>query len=387
MQRDRDYWAAYHAERVRFDRKKCSTGYNCGATCIPLRKECNKKPRSSLAMERLRKIEAIAFGDAPEVAGIQGLKKGEAAALGLDIYKRRNAKYQEIKAERDRQIEERKAAKGWTPAPSLSGRFASSPNATLTAKKFDEAFDALERLGGETAQNVRSMREFFAERGGAIAFGSGDSVGWIAESEAIRESLKRSEAEAAADFNMRGSSRIGGILYALDQYRIGRPSPDAIAQASKLLPMKRADGHYWAALNMVTIKDIGTQKIDYAPEAEQMKERVMQTLSKYKLASGVGFPEGSGVSRYEAMIITTIHEIGHMVHFKGSSRSSRRADDYGAAPGEVLKERAPSRYGKTDQEERFAEAFVGFVVAPEALKKTRPATYEWVKSTLERARE
>jgi hypothetical protein len=39
-------------------RRKCSTGYGCGSTCISLQKECRVSPGSSIGKQRLKRLLA-----------------------------------------------------------------------------------------------------------------------------------------------------------------------------------------------------------------------------------------------------------------------------------------------------------------------------------------
>lgn len=57
------YWAAYQAELERLDARRCSKGYECGNSCIPLAKECRKTPAASYGKERLRRISALSKGE------------------------------------------------------------------------------------------------------------------------------------------------------------------------------------------------------------------------------------------------------------------------------------------------------------------------------------
>jgi hypothetical protein len=41
-------------------KRKCSTGYSCGSSCISLQKECRVTPRSAMSKQRLRQLSALA---------------------------------------------------------------------------------------------------------------------------------------------------------------------------------------------------------------------------------------------------------------------------------------------------------------------------------------
>lgn len=95
---DRNYWAGYWLERLRFDRgpippkggaskkgggkkRTCQTGYSCGSSCISLKRECLKNSGSSIGKERLRKIEALAGAGSPDAQGIRDRRSAKAGEL------------------------------------------------------------------------------------------------------------------------------------------------------------------------------------------------------------------------------------------------------------------------------------------------------------------
>ena len=43
-------------------RKKCSIGYGCGASCIPLDKQCRVTPMSAVSQQRLKRLMNLAAG-------------------------------------------------------------------------------------------------------------------------------------------------------------------------------------------------------------------------------------------------------------------------------------------------------------------------------------
>lgn len=374
---DRNYWAGFWIEQFRLDaRRKCTTGYSCGSTCISLKRECRSNPASSTGKERLRKIQAIASGVAPEGLGLQRVKATEAATIAAGIQQQRSQRAGELRDERGKRP---------SPAsgPSLGDRMVSQPGSTISPRKMDEAFDALESLGGEVGENVRNLRQFFADRNGAIVFGRAGSLGnWISGSPKLLRAIDTAESEANALFGRMTGDRARAYRQAITSPRTNRTQSDI----DEILPMARGDGHYWAGQNFITVKDFGTTQIDYAPGGAELAGNVSASVRQRRLPGGVGFPTDSTLSRLDAMTLVVVHEMGHMVHSKGSSRAAQRTHSYDLAPEAVEKERAASRYGKTDNEERFAEAFVAFTLAPDALRETRPETYNWVKTTFERAR-
>lgn len=374
---DRNYWAGFWIEQFRLDaRRKCTTGYSCGSTCITLKKECQKSAASSIGKERLKKIQAIVSGATPEGLGLQRVKATEAATIAAGIQQKRSQRAGQLQKQR---AERPSSASG----SSMGDRMVSQPGSTISPRKMDEAFDALEAIGGEVGENVRNLRQFFADRNGAIIFGREGSLGsWVSGSPKLLRAIDTAESEANALFSRMVGDRARAYRQAITSPRTKKTQSDL----DEILPMALGDGHYWPGQNFITIKDFGTKTIDYAPGGKALAEGVAASLRQRKVPYNAGYPDGVPMSRLDAMTITLIHELGHMVHQKGSGRLARRSGDYQPPPPTVEREKAPSKYGKSNNEERFAEAFVAFTLAPDALRETRPETYKWIRSTFDQAR-
>ncbi len=73
-------------------KRRCTTGYSCGATCISLRKECRTSPGSAIGKERLKRLLALAGGAPSNQRGIGTVKAGEAAEIAQGIAAQRSQK-------------------------------------------------------------------------------------------------------------------------------------------------------------------------------------------------------------------------------------------------------------------------------------------------------
>lgn len=67
-------------------RRKCTTGYGCGATCISVQKECRNTPRASTSKERLQRLHQLARGEI-KPRGIGVLKPEQARAKAAALAK------------------------------------------------------------------------------------------------------------------------------------------------------------------------------------------------------------------------------------------------------------------------------------------------------------
>jgi hypothetical protein len=84
-------------------RRKCSTGYGCGSTCISLRKECRSSPRSATGKERLNRLLALAAGGSSSQQGIAPVKAKEAGELAAAITSRRGQQAVQLRGVRAQQ--------------------------------------------------------------------------------------------------------------------------------------------------------------------------------------------------------------------------------------------------------------------------------------------
>ena len=75
---------------------------------------------------------------------------------------------------------------------------------------------------------------------------------------------------------------------------------------------------------------------------------------------------------------TYIHEMGHQIHYAAGTPS---LPFQGADAVSWL----PSKYGGTNNLERFAETFVKYVVDTEGLKAASPGAYKWVDDAVNKA--
>ena len=89
-----------HAEaRLDAARRKCSTGYGCGSTCISVQKECRSEGGAATSKERIKRLEQLARGELKQ-RGIGGLKPDAAGRKAEELKTARTAKAQELLGQR-----------------------------------------------------------------------------------------------------------------------------------------------------------------------------------------------------------------------------------------------------------------------------------------------
>jgi hypothetical protein len=97
-------------ERIDALKRKCSTGYGCGSTCISLRKECRTRPGSAIGKERLKRLMALAAGGPFSQRGIGTVKAKEAGELAGAITARRGEKASQLRGARQQAAAEQTQA-------------------------------------------------------------------------------------------------------------------------------------------------------------------------------------------------------------------------------------------------------------------------------------
>jgi hypothetical protein len=90
-------------QRIDSLKRKCSTGYGCGSSCISLRKECRTRPGSAIGRERLKRLMALAAGGPSSQRGIGTVKAKEAGQMAGSIATRRGEKATQLRGARAQQ--------------------------------------------------------------------------------------------------------------------------------------------------------------------------------------------------------------------------------------------------------------------------------------------
>jgi hypothetical protein len=178
-------------------RRKCTTGYGCGSSCISLRKECRTSPRSAIGKERMKRLLELAGGGASSQRGIAPVKGKEAGDLAGSIATRRGEKAGQLKGARqqaaaekaqaaaEKQAVEAAAAKAATP-PSSTGTGmapAGTPRgeADRAAKEADPDYkfaraSAVGNAGEDIGDSARHKRNAFRTIEEAEASGQVEKV-------------------------------------------------------------------------------------------------------------------------------------------------------------------------------------------------------------------
>lgn len=119
---------------------------------------------------------------------------------------------------------------------------------------------------------------------------------------------------------------------------------------------------------------------------------------KPSFTTGQGLYKRSGKTSMKTelgWINTYVHEMGHQVHFKAGmphidtyvkeAMSGKKLSKLEAGLERNALRWKPSKYGTTNEMERFAETFTQYVFAPDELKKASPVAYKWVEDAMKEA--
>lgn len=80
-------------------RRKCTTGYSCGSTCINVKKECRSEGGAAISKERIARLEQLSKGEV-KPRGLGTPKPAEAQAMAERLRGARGSKAQELLGQR-----------------------------------------------------------------------------------------------------------------------------------------------------------------------------------------------------------------------------------------------------------------------------------------------
>lgn len=156
-------------------RRKCSTGYGCGSTCINVKKECRSEGGAAISRERIARLEQLSRGEV-KPRGLGTPKPAEAAAMAEGLRSARGSKAQELlgqrKATREAKAAEEaaKAAEAAKVKEATAGRAPRARKGTPRgeAETMEGSGDyefarksAIQNAGEDIAQSARHRRNAF----------------------------------------------------------------------------------------------------------------------------------------------------------------------------------------------------------------------------------
>lgn len=156
-------------------RRKCTTGYSCGSTCINVKKECRSEGGAAISKERIARLEQLSKGEV-KPRGLGTPKPAEAAAMAERLRGARGSKAQELLGQR-KATREAKAAEEAAKAQEAAKAKAATAGRSSRARKGtprgeaetvegsgDYEFarkSAIQNAGEDIAQSARHRRNAF----------------------------------------------------------------------------------------------------------------------------------------------------------------------------------------------------------------------------------
>jgi hypothetical protein len=152
--------------------------------------------------------------------------------------------------------------------------------------------------------------------------------------------------------------------------------------------VKGVKGKTYSCGNFVTIRDT----CEFSPKDDDplsvrdtirriihLREHGEGFLSSEQKELTFSFSTAKENSQYDP-VITYIHEVGHQIHFKSHSEPPKSSVSLAR---DTLK--GITKYSSYSYDEAFAEAFVAYVLNPEALVEYDRPLYDWVDATVNAA--
>lgn len=262
-----------------------------------------------------------------------------------------------------------------------------------TAKIFEDSFKQLQAVDGQVGLNARKMRQFMEKQNIVMhpaipeKFANGERFrGNQQLINAQRRAVEALEKQGNDPGALNGARSLLNALKAGDFSELRHVMGKASGAAGYTT---RSSGIVNAAMtpSSTTFKKKQVQKM--IADAENSLKQHNAYIDYYKdYKPGTVAPKGSwdasgspgGPVKADQWLATSIHEVGHQVHFRGLA-GTKLGNKYKGLGGEKF----VSQYAHTNEREQFAEAFVHYVLNPKGLKASHPRLYKWVEDGLEEA--
>lgn len=263
-----------------------------------------------------------------------------------------------------------------------------------TAKMYEDSFNQLEALGGEVGANARKMRRFMEKQNIMVHAGATERFS-NAERFAGNQALIQSQRKAVEVLEKQGNNR--GALVGAKQLLQALEKDDFSQLKHVMGKLSGCAGYTSRSSGIVNtyMTPISTaldkKRVErVVASAEDSLKQMNAYIAHYKdYKPGVKPPKqpwttdglgGGGKFDDDQWFATTIHEVGHQVHYRGTA-ATKLGNKYRGLGGEKF----VSEYAHSNEYEQFAEAFVQYVLNPKGLKQSHPRLHKWVEDGLEEA--
>ena len=266
----------------------------------------------------------------------------------------------------------------------IASKQAIPAKAKLTAKDVSEGLAEFAQQDGLRGENMRKMLQFQRDNNIATVWTTGSEKSATQLSHLFTDEVKGSLEAAISRGAGRGVGVTKEILKELESGNLG-------AYTSGYMRVKRgADGHTMPGFGAIVMRYASHDKAIGATNgvnrvfnavhngilnAKDLKPGYTAGQAMYYQKGGKA---GARMIADNGWANTYIHEMGHQIHYAAGTPS---LPFQGADAVSWL----PSKYGGTNNLERFAETFVQYVIDPEGLKAASPGAYKWVDDAVNKA--
>ena len=150
-----------------------------------------------------------------------------------------------------------------------------------------------------------------------------------------------------------------------------------------IAPLPTALGYTRQSQGVVNISMQRNSRLGKKKDLLQAVEKSLDRTMEY-VKTGKGelpWATYSDVDKRQEWIPVMLHETGHQVHYAGINAGSFKGSGF-QVPGQIA---SVSQYGLSNEKERFAEAFVQYVLNPAGLKEKASGLYDWVDDAVQKA--
>lgn len=266
----------------------------------------------------------------------------------------------------------------------------------LSHQDIADSLEAGAQLPGLAGQNMRQMMEFQRKKEIQTVWSNGREKAFNAKNDDfahwknpdVIKALRNGESGKNKQLMLKAADDLEQGIMSSTMDTLGKVKGAGHAPySSNLIAMKQEA--QFKAINKSTIRHVKAV-VEASVEDSALKRPSFTTGAKLYKRSGK-----TQMKTELGWLTTYVHEMGHQVHFKAGMPN---IDTYvrQAMKGKKLSKLEeslemnqlrwkPSKYGTTNEMERFAETYVQYVFAPDDLKKASPVAYKWVEETMKEA--
>jgi hypothetical protein len=266
----------------------------------------------------------------------------------------------------------------------------------LSHQDIADSLEVAAQQPGLAGQNMRQMMEFQRKKEIQTVWSNGREKAFNAKNDDfahwknpdVIKALRNGESGSPKPLMLKIADDLEKGVMSADMGVIGRVKGAGHAPMSSNLIAMKQEAQFKAITkdNLIHVQRVAKFSVEDA------------ALKKPSFTTGQGLYKRSGKTSMKTelgWINTYVHEMGHQVHFKAGmphidtyvkqAMEGKKLSNLEAGLERNQLRWKPSKYGTTNEMERFAETFTQYVFAPDELKKASPVAYKWVEEAMKEA--